>query len=99
VVVHVEHPSNGVGTGAGSPPTVRVTTLVDMNDKSVPAQSNAHVAPPTYKGGVFTPPVVSGGFTVPTTVTGPVTVNVQLTAPLDEIPSSNIASAPVFVNK
>ena len=88
---------SALGTGAGLPPTVTVT-LVDKG-KSVPAPSNAHVAPATYNGGVFTSPVLSGGFTVPTTVTGPVTVDVHLTAPLDGIPLANTASAPLFVNK
>jgi len=88
---------SALGTGAGSPPTVTVT-LVEKG-KSVPASSNAHVAPATYNEGVFAPPVLSGGFTVPTTVTGLVTVNVHLTAPLDGIPLANTASAPLLVNK
>jgi hypothetical protein len=87
---------SALGTGSGTP-SVKVT-LVDMNGRSVPAASTAHVAPATYNSGVFSPPTLSGGFTVPSTVTGPVTVDVQLSAPLDGIPLSNSASAPLFVN-
>lgn len=88
---------SALGGGTGSSPAVKVT-LVE-NGKSVPAESNAHVAPATYNSGVFTPPVLSGGFTVPTTVTGALTVDVELTAPLDGIPLANTASAPLLVSK
>ncbi len=87
---------SALGTGAGSPPIVKVT-LVD-NGKSVPASSHAQVTPATYNRGVFAPPVLSGSFTVPTAVTGPVTVDVQLTAALDGIPVTNTASAPLSVS-
>jgi hypothetical protein len=88
---------SSLGSGGGSPPTVTVT-FVKPNGTSVPATSNAHVAPATYSGGVFTPPALSGSFTVPSTVSGPLTVDVELIAPLDGIPLANIASAPIFVD-
>ena len=88
---------SSLGTGAGPPPTVKVT-IVKSNGQSVPAASTASVTPATYSGGVFTPPALSGGFTVPTTVSGPVKVSVALTAPLEGIPLTISATAPIFVN-
>ena len=85
-----------LGGGAGTAGVA--VTVVDSKGRTVPAASNAQVAPAAYNNGVFTPPALSGSFSVPSTVTGPVTVHVTLTAPLDGIPLTNTASASLFVN-
>ena len=87
---------SSLGGSSGTSPSVNVT-VVDSKGRSVPAASNAQVAPAAYSSGAFTPPALSGSFTVPSTVTGTVAVNVTLTAQLDGLPLAISASAPLFV--